>query len=496
MTPTMRRRYPWELQDQPDDQGPPDPTLLSQGPPAPPEWQMPERPPMRRDSPPPPIDAGPPVPQMAEAGPPPPPAPMLDEGPPIPSQARTMLFQGTVPPPPPRMQQGPPQPPSQPMTDAYQAQQRQFQQRKNPSLGRQIAGAAISIAPRLRGVGAMVSGEASRERDLQNLQASKMGADEEQQVINHQQDRALKSKLGAQADENADLARDQRAQLARPQRTPAEEIALWEQAGYGHDQAMQIVAAGGKLQPQDKPPAQPPSVAPGHGVWNAETKKYDIPVPAPDKPATPPSVAPGHGVWNPDTQKYDVPVPAAEKPDSGTWTLQESADGKPVLLNSRTGETKPAPNGVQRSGTADKKNAAIEKEQGPTKAALDYATNYVKNGVYTGSGDEALQEKFFELAKPSVGFRMTQPQMDMLQNSRGWMGSLAAKARHATTGTWFDDEQRNQIVRTMNDLAKAKLGSGGSTPGAGREQHSPSTGQYRYSLDGGQTWLPGRLPQK
>lgn len=28
-----------------------------------------------------------------------------------------------------------------------------------------------------------------------------------------------------------------------------------------------------------------------------------------------------------------------------------------------------------------------------------------------------------------------------------------------------------------------------------REQKSPSTGQYRYSLDGGSTWLPGRLPQ-
>lgn len=32
--------------------------------------------------------------------------------------------------------------------------------------------------------------------------------------------------------------------------------------------------------------------------------------------------------------------------------------------------------------------------------------------------------------------------------------------------------------------------------GAVREQHSPSTGQYRHSMDGGKTWQPGRAPSQ
>ena len=51
-------------------------------------------------------------------------------------------------------------------------------------------------------------------------------------------------------------------------------------------------------------------------------------------------------------------------------------------------------------------------------------------------------EKFFELAKPSSGFRMTQAQVDMLRHVQGWMGSAVAKLRHAITGTWFSDTQR------------------------------------------------------
>lgn len=158
------------------------------------------------------------------------------------------------------------------------------------------------------------------------------------------------------------------------------------------------------------------------------------------------------------------PKPSSE---SGTWALQEDAEGKPVLFNSKTGETKVAPQGLQKSGTAVKANAAKEKEEGPARMALNYASDYLTNGAFTGSGDEALQEKFFELAKPATGFRMTKAQMDMLQNSRSWMGSAAAHVRHATTGTWFDDGQRKQIVDTMKQLAAAKLKGGATQPQGG-----------------------------
>jgi len=180
---------------------------------------------------------------------------------------------------------------------------------------------------------------------------------------------------------------------------------------------------------------------------------------------------------NPQQQTYDsllksglTPMQAyekiREKPggttiNQGTWTLDEDpTTGKPVLFNSKTGETKAAPAGVAKAGTFAKEEAG----KAPAKQAIEYADSY-KSGIHTGPGDEALMEKFFELAKPSTGFRMSQPQIDMLKNARSWAGSLEGHLRHATTGTWFSDEQRDQIVGTMHDLAKAK-GLEGDSQGA------------------------------
>ena len=150
--------------------------------------------------------------------------------------------------------------------------------------------------------------------------------------------------------------------------------------------------------------------------------------------------------------------------NQGTWAIEENANGKPIEYNSKTGETRPvAAGGVQKAGTQAKVDAAKQ----PAKDALNYAESYLQNGVHTGPGDEALQEKFFELAKPATGFRMTQPQMSMLANSRSWMSSLDAHLRHATTGTWFNDEQRKQIVDTMRELGKAKGLAGANTQSTG-----------------------------
>lgn len=180
---------------------------------------------------------------------------------------------------------------------------------------------------------------------------------------------------------------------------------------------------------------------------------------------------------NPQQQTYDsllkqgmTPMQAyekiREKPggttiNQGTWALDEDpTTGKPVLFNSKTGETKAAPTGVAKSGTFAKGQAAAE----PAKQALSYAESY-GNGIHTGPGDEALMEKFFELAKPSTGFRMSQPQIDMLKNARDWAGGIEGHIRHAATGTWFSDEQRKEIIGTMHDLAKAKGIDGGAQGG-------------------------------
>ena len=171
---------------------------------------------------------------------------------------------------------------------------------------------------------------------------------------------------------------------------------------------------------------------------------------------------------------------SGEKPptvnlNQGSWQIAEGADGKPVLFNSKTAETKAAPNGVEKSGTHDKQAAAQEKLIGPARDAQQFADDYLKSGVFTGPKDEALMEKFFELAKPSSGFRMSQQQIDMLKNARSWMGSVEAKARHAISGTWFSDDQRNQIAGAMKSLADAKMKGHQQTPTAetGNQQQEP-----------------------
>ena len=163
----------------------------------------------------------------------------------------------------------------------------------------------------------------------------------------------------------------------------------------------------------------------------------------------------GAGERNTETNETRKEVAGEKKGDEGTWSIQEDSNGNPIEFNDKTGATRPAPN-VQKSGTHTKASDAAKKLTEPVDTAVGYADDYLTNGAFTGPGDEALQEKFFELAKPATGFRMTQPQMDMLRNSRGWMGGAEAHLRHMATGTWFSNDQRQQIVNTMKELAESK----------------------------------------
>lgn len=169
-----------------------------------------------------------------------------------------------------------------------------------------------------------------------------------------------------------------------------------------------------------------------------------------------------------------------EKPPSvnvntGTYSLEEDSAGHPVLLNSKTGETKAAP-GIQKAGTKEKADAAREKELAPTQDALNYAEDYAQSGRPTGPKDEALMEKYFELAKPSTGFRMSQQQIEMLNKARSMYQGVSATLHHAATGTWFSDKQRAEIIDAMRSLAAAKLKSSGMTGQASPESNSTLPG--------------------
>jgi hypothetical protein len=184
---------------------------------------------------------------------------------------------------------------------------------------------------------------------------------------------------------------------------------------------------------------------------------------------------------------YEKPV--AGTSNVGTWQVEESPDGKPMLFNSKTAQTQAGPEGMQKAGTKAKADAALK----PVQDALNYADEYAKRTVHTGPGDEAMMEKFFELAKPSTGFRMSQPQIDMLRNAQSWMSGVEAHLRHATTGTWFSDQQRQEIANTMGDLGRSKgitaegAGggqTGGPPPGASQVGHDAKGNVVGWVVNG------------
>lgn len=179
-----------------------------------------------------------------------------------------------------------------------------------------------------------------------------------------------------------------------------------------------------------------------------------------------------------EAQRFRETIAGQRQSDVGTWSLQEDEKGNPILFNSKTAQTMPA-TGVQKPWT-------FQKVQGPINS-YNYAKNYLDGKSYTGPGDEALMEKFFDLAKPETGFRMSAPQQKMLKDSQSIMGSIEGRARHLTTGTWFSDQQRKDIVNTMKQILDSNVKAGAQAaaqqPGGGgaavqpTKRYNPNTGQ-------------------
>lgn len=183
-------------------------------------------------------------------------------------------------------------------------------------------------------------------------------------------------------------------------------------------------------------------------------------------------------------EEANTPHPEAE----GTLEQGEDANGNPIFYNNKSGKEVAPPSGFEPKGTAAKADAAAEK-QAPMEAAKDYAHTYLQGGNFTGPGDEALLEQFFELTKPSTGFRMNQNQIKILLDSRSFMESVSARAHHliSPNAPWFDDTQRQHIVKTMDDIATAKEGAqknAHAQPASGAAPKGPAVGEvdsgYRF----------------
>jgi hypothetical protein len=155
----------------------------------------------------------------------------------------------------------------------------------------------------------------------------------------------------------------------------------------------------------------------------------------------------------------------------GTLVPMEDADGNTVLLNNKTGQTTPLPT-IHKPGYHTKQEADYNKTVAPIQAATDYAHKYLTEQP-SGPGDEALMERYFELAKVSSGWRMTKNQTNMLNNARSWKDSIEARGRHILEGVWYSDDQRKRIVHAMDDLAQSHMsafkgpsGGGGQSKGS------------------------------
>lgn len=170
-------------------------------------------------------------------------------------------------------------------------------------------------------------------------------------------------------------------------------------------------------------------------------------------------------------QHYERPITVnAGQSEKNLWSVPQP-DGSHKVVSLRAGDTIPS-GAVSLSGQSSE-NSKAGSADAPTVAALKFANDYLQSGAFTGPSDEALQDQFFQLAKPSTGFRMNQAQISQLHDMASWMDSWKGRAYHAINGTWFAPEQRAQIVKTMNDLATSKgmatstSQSGGGAPPAG-----------------------------
>jgi hypothetical protein len=140
------------------------------------------------------------------------------------------------------------------------------------------------------------------------------------------------------------------------------------------------------------------------------------------------------------------------------------------------------PEGTQTVGGEIKAGAGNQAAQD----ALSYAQDYLASGKFTGAGDEALMEKYFELAKPSSGFRMTQPQIEMLTKAQDVMNSVVAKGKHlfSPESPYFSPTLRQQIVDTMTRIEETK-GQGGKAGKAGEPQRPPGVpANYVHKANG------------
>ncbi len=234
---------------------------------------------------------------------------------------------------------------------------------KQPSVLQNVLGA---IAPRF-------NMHPNLTRQYQNYELLKSRADEERKMQQAQSQEEIKRDTLATNAEARQLSAAQRQAALKPAQTITERIKEAQAAVDANGQPLytpeEIKMIGAGWKPPAERPESHPSVAPGHGVWNPETKKYEVPVPVSDKPektlthfetddrgevhavAVNPSTIPAGGSVSLGRIGKSKTVPAAATPAS-------QDDAKAIAEAIMDGKQPPDLRGLYRQGPAVKANLA------------------------------------------------------------------------------------------------------------------------------------------
>lgn len=172
--------------------------------------------------------------------------------------------------------------------------------------------------------------------------------------------------------------------------------------------------------------------------------------------------------------------PKKEEGAVGNWSLQEGPEGKPILFNSKTAQTKEAPAGMEAKGTADKQKKAAQ----PMQDVLDEiaeSKEYAANPSATN--DYGLLMNFIGTTKPEslAKLRLNQNEVHLATGTRGSLGDLQALAQRVENGEMLTPDQRKAMLQTMDIVGKfatrrmQQLSGGGSgeTPASKATKEDP-----------------------
>ena len=137
-----------------------------------------------------------------------------------------------------------------------------------------------------------------------------------------------------------------------------------------------------------------------------------------------------------------------------------------------------------KQGKADARTLAQEKS--------DYRLMQTLAANPSPTNDLAMVMHYIGATKPdSIGkLRLNQNEIALVMGTRSTFGDLEALAQKVENGQKLTPQQRSDMLATMRILSQSEENQNTIV------QHSPSTGQYRYSIDGGKTWQAGQPKQQ